>query len=126
MKSSNRRYSNLPVLKSTKIGAPDIGQARHSEGWAVPGCRRAWRAVCCRVTEEILVPCPTSHNESVLSVAAERRRWPHFDQLTLVIEALDSLCRSSFATPRVSKSQITHAPSVHPAANTQEVKAKTH
>jgi hypothetical protein len=53
----------------------------------------------------------------VLSVAAESKRCPHFDQLTLVIGAPESLSYNSLATPLVSKSQITHVPSVHPAAH---------
>jgi len=49
-----------------------------------------------------------------LSAADTRIRLPHFDQQTLVIGDEQSLSRSSLAMPRVSKSQITQLPSLHP------------
>jgi len=69
---SNTKY--VPVSKFTRMGAPDIGQARQREGWTVPGWSRACRAVCCNVIEPIFVPFPTSHSASVFSVSAARRR----------------------------------------------------
>ena len=80
----------LPVFKSTIMGADESGQARQRD-LEEPGCKRAWRGVCCRVVRVIFSPLTTSQSVNDLSAVDTSMQWPSFDQQTLVIAATQSL-----------------------------------